>query len=142
MGKIKILFQQVCMISTGTLFVIGINGAVSCLTGESFDFPWYYPFSIILLGLLCALPTHFFILDKWGRAEGFVRNLILHWLSLWAVTAAVGWIFQWYSTLEELLVITVEYTVVYIFVWTASLWSLREEDRKINQAIMDIQDEE
>lgn len=141
MNQLKILFQQVLMISTGTLFLIGIQGLVSHLTGTPFHFEWYYPFSIILLGLLCSLPTSLFIFNG-ALKNHFIWNLILHFLSTWVIMALIGWIFHWYSTLRELLALTVEDIVVYTFVWAATLWILRTEDKKINRALQDIQDKE
>lgn len=142
MIKLKILFQQVLMISTGILFIIGINGTRSYLTGSDFDFPWYYPFSIILLALLCALPTSFFILNDWGVHEHFILNLILHYLSIWIITSTIGWIFNWYSSWRQLLEITIEYSAIYLFVWVTTLWFIKVEDKKINQALKAIRDEE
>lgn len=141
MNQIKILFQQVLMISTGTLFLIGVQGLVSYLTGADFVFEWYYPFSIILLGILCSLPTTLFIFNG-ALKKHFAWNLILHFLSIWVITALIGWVFNWYSLFGQFLSLTVKYILVYIFVWTATLWILRAEDRKINQALRDIQDEE
>ena len=142
MEKFKILFQQVFTISTGILFIIGINGLISHLMGTNFNFAWYYPFSIIFLGFLCTLPTFLFLLSEWSRQNHFILNLSLHCLSIWAITSIAGWIFHWYSTLEQLLIFTIEYIVVYIFVWGASLLLLRAEDKKINQILTDIQDKE
>lgn len=141
MNQLKILFQQVLMISTGILFIVGINGLVSHLTGADFIFEWYYPFSIILLGLLCSLPTLLFIFNGVFKKHS-IWNLILHFLSEWLITVVIGWIFNWYATIKELLIITVEEIAVYTFVWVATIWILRMEDKKINQALKDIQDKE
>lgn len=130
------------MISTGTLFVAGINGVKSYLTGTEFGFAWYYPFSIILLGILCAVPTALFILDAEGRKDITRCSLILHFLSEWAVTAMMGWVFRWYASSLQLLEISMDFVAVYIFVWTSTLWLFRQEDKKINRALKDIQDDE
>lgn len=141
MNRWKILFQQTLMISTGVLFLIGINGLVSYLTGTDFCFEWYYPFSIILLGLLCSPLTWLFILNGVFKKH-FIWNLILHFLSIWVIVVVIGWIFHWYSTLKQILQLSVQAIVVYIFVWVATLWILRTEDKKINQVLKDIQDKE
>lgn len=142
MSNLKILFHQICMISTGILFIIGINWTVDHFTGENFEFPWYYPFSILLVAFLSALPTYLLILKEWGKQKRFLVNLIVHCLSIWAIVAAAGWIFKWYCTWKEFLLLAIEYIVVYIFVWVVSWWSFLAEDKKINQALKDIQDEE
>lgn len=130
------------MITTGTLFITGINGVVSYVRGTEFFFPWYYPLSMILLGFLCALPTSVLILKEWGKHENFVMNLILHYLSIWAITSVIGWVFHWYSSWIQILWITIDYTIVYVFVWATTLWFWRAEDKKINQALKEIQDDE
>lgn len=143
MNKLTILFQQVLMISTGTLFMTGINGVVSHFTGKEFTFEWYYPFSIILLGIFCSFPTALLILsDNIIKKKSYALNLALHFLSILVVLHAVGYIFKWYSTAKEVLFLSLYCVVVYAFVWAATLWLLREEDKKINQALKNIQDEE
>lgn len=129
------------MISTGILFLIGIQGLISYLSGADFIFEWYYPFSIILLGVLCSLPTLLFIFNGFFKNHS-IWNLILHFLSIWVIAVIIGWIFNWYSTMKEVFTLTVMDIVIYIFVWVASLWVLRAEDKKINQALKDIQDKE
>ena len=142
MSKLKILFHQVCMISAGILFIIGINGTVVHLKGKNFELLWYYPFSILLVAFLSALPTYLLILKEWGKQKRFLLNLILHCLSVWTIVAAAGWVFKWYCTWKQLLILAIEYIVIYIFVWVVSWWSFLAEDKKINRALADIQDEE
>lgn len=142
MNNLKILFQQVFMISTGILFIIGIHGTIEHFTGGTFRFPWYYPFSFILTGFLSAVPTYLFILKEWGKQRRFPVNLLLHCLSIWGIVAGIGWVCGWYVTWKEFLLLSIEYIAVYIFVWVVSLWALMVEDKKINQALADIQDKE
>lgn len=142
MAKLKLLLQQVFMISTGTLFIIGINGTALHFMGEKFIFEWYEPFSIILMGILCAIPTTIFILNDNSKQRSFVLRLILHCISIWIIIAVIGKTFGWYDTLCKLILVSAEYLAIYIFVWLTSIWFVRIEDRKINQALMNIQDEE
>lgn len=142
MYKLKILFQQVFMISTGILFMNGVCGAVSYMKGTEFFFPWYYPFSIILLGCLCTVPTSLFILHDWGKHGHFIVNLILHYLSVGMLTAIIGWIFHWYFSWFELLRVVIEFTAIYVFVWGTTIWLMKVDDKKINQALQEIQDDE
>ena len=142
MEKLKILFQQTLMISTGILFFTGINGLISHLMGADFYFAWYYPLTIIFLGFLCALPTFLFIMSEWSGQKHFLSNMILHCFSVWAIVSIAGRILKWYSTLKQFLMVTIEYILIYIFVWLASMWLIRAEDKKINRALTDIQDKE
>ena len=58
------------------------------------------------------------------------------------MVAGCGWLFGWYSNLTEFIVIAVMYVVIYAFVWISSLWMAKTDEKKINEAIKDIQDEE
>lgn len=143
MDKLKILFQQTLMISTGILFVIGVEGLVSHLTGRNFEIEWYYPFSIILTGVLCSIPS--LLLMMWVEESSkrrFLLQVFLHCLVILAIVSIVGWIFNWYSTLVQYLVVVIAYFVVYVFVWVATIWIHKDEENKINNALKNIQDEE
>lgn len=143
MDKLKILFQQTLMISTGILFVIGVEGLVSHLTGRNFEIEWYYPFSIILTGVLCSIPS--LLLMMWAEESSkrrFLLQVFLHCLVILAIVSIVGWIFNWYSTLVQYLVVVIAYFVVYVFVWVATIWIHKDEENKINNALKNIQDEE
>lgn len=142
MAKLKILIQQVFMISTGILLIEGINGAALHFMGKDYSFEWYEPFSIILLSILCAIPTLFFILNESGKQRNSILNIVLHCLSIWIITMIIGGIFEWYNTIYRFLAISIECISLYVLVWLTSLWFVRIEDRKINQALKDIQDEE
>lgn len=142
MDKLKMIFQQTLMISTGILFVAGIEGVVSHLMGKSFALEWYAPFSMILTGFLCSLPTWLLILKEDSVKKRFIWNLILHCLALWAIVSIMGWIFRWYSRLGEYLFVAIGYFAVYVFVWVATIWLQRSEDNQINEALKNIQDEE
>ena len=142
MEKLKILFQQTLMISIGILFFTGINGLISHLAGTDFYYAWYYPLTIIFIGFLCALPTFLFIMSEWSGQRRFLSNLILHCLSVWVIVSIAGRILKWYFILKQFLMVTMEYILIYIFVWLASMWLIRAEDKIINQALTDIQDKE
>lgn len=63
MSKIKLLFQQALMISTGILFVIAVGGIVHHLQGNDIAYSWYTPISVIISGFLCAIPTLLLCVD-------------------------------------------------------------------------------
>lgn len=142
MDKLKIVFQQTLMISTGILFIVGIEGFLSHLMGKSFTLEWYDPLSMILTGFLCSLPTWLLILKEDSVKKHFIWTLILHCLALWAIVSIMGWIFHWYSSPREYLFVAIAYFAVYVFVWAATIWIQRSEDNKINEALKNIQDKE
>ena len=144
MKKWKIVFNQTLMISTGILFGLGVQALIARLFGKDtvIEWPWYIPLSIILTGFLCALAT-LFLIDREGEniASGKGR-ILLHFIFLLIVVAGCGWLFGWYTDLTEFIVIAVMYVVIYAFVWISSLWMAKTDEKKINEAIKDIQDEE
>lgn len=75
--------------------------------GKDLSLQWYHPVTIILTGILCALPT---ILlrgsDQWNR-KTFWRRVPLHCLALYAVVVGAGWLFRWYDDTESLIGVSV-----------------------------------
>lgn len=130
------------MVSTAILFVTGIGGVVSHVTATDFEFEWYYPFSIILIGFLCALPTVFLILAEGAGRMRRITRLTLHCLIEFIIVAVVGYLFHWYRTPAQLPGLAIRYFAVYFFVWVASIWSWKVEEKQINEALKKIQDEE
>ena len=144
MKKWKIVFNQTLMISTGILFGLGVQKLIEwlCNKDTSINWPWYIPLSIILTGFLCALAT-LFLIDREGEnvASGKVR-IVLHFIFLLIVVAGCGWLFGWYTDLTGFIVIAVMYVLIYAFVWISSLWMAKTDEKKINEAIRDIRDDE
>ncbi len=144
MTKLKIMFNQTLMISTAILFGVGVQTFLQYLIrGEKeFTWLWYTPLSIVLTGFLCALPTTL-LLDPDGGSAGraMIRNLI-HFVLVGAVVSFCGYIFGWYADLADYLPILVMYVLIYIFVWISTLWLMKADEKKINEAIKQFTDEE
>lgn len=144
MQKLKIIVSQSLMISTGILFGIGVQAMVlHFVTGYTdMTWPWYIPLSIVLTGILCALPTVFLLsMDGLSKAKTWIR-IGLHFVSVGLVVTLCGRLFRWYDSFLEYLPILVMYVLIYIFVWVCSGWMAKEDARKINDAIESIRDEE
>lgn len=122
--------------------IISILTCLSRLCGNETNLPWYIPISIILCGFICAIPT-----VMWNHREALTRKqfrvrLILHFLSLYLIIAAMGALFQWYDSVQGLLGISVTFFIVYLFVWLATYWITKKDDREINEALKNIRDQE
>ena len=144
MKRCKIIFNQTLMISTGILFGLGIQALIRYLTGDGTEIrmPWYIPLSIVFTGLLCALASLFLIEDEGTDVTHEKGRIVLHFISLLIVVSACGWLFGWYVNFMEFAVIVLMYVLIYGFVWAGSLWMAKSDEKKINEAIKDIQDEE
>ena len=54
----------------------------------------------------------------------------------------IGYVFKWYRHLDGALFVAIEYVGVYIFVWLASMWIGLVDEKKINNALDSIRDED
>ena len=142
MNILKKLFVQSMAISTSILFLNGINAVIQHFRGTDLILQWYHPLTIVLVGILCAVPT---ILlrdsDTWDR-KTFLLRVSLHCLALYAVIAGAGYLFGWYIDAESFLSVSVIFFLVYAFVWVSSLWLDKQDEKKINRALEAIRDEE
>ena len=148
MDKIKFIFMQTLMISTAIFFGLGIKAFVNYMRfGEESAYivwPWYLLLAIILVGFLCALPTNFILAlydDYMGRMVAGVR-ISLHFLCVLAILSFFGYLFHFYESINDYMVILLMYVIIYVFVWATSLWINKTEDKKMNEAIEEIRDEE
>ena len=144
MNKAKLIFNQTLMISTAILLGLGIRAAVLFLmTGEPrVDWQWYLPLSIILVGFLCALASLLLYDDSVMSSVKMRLRICLHFLLVFGIVSLSGFLFNWYSGPAQYLLIVVMYVLIYAFVWIATIWELRANVDKINNAISEIRDEE
>ena len=142
MNMAKKLFIQSMIISTSILLLNGINMVIQHFAGNDLVLQWYHPITIVLTGILCAIPT---ILlrdsDQWDRRT-FWRRVPLHCLLLYAVVAGAGWVFGWYRDAESLIGVSVIFFIIYVFVWLSSHWLDKQDEKKINHALDTIRDAE
>ena len=142
MNTVKKLFVQSMIISTSILFLNGVNAVIQHFRGIDISLAWYHPISIVLTGILCALPT---VLlqnrEQWSRKTLWLR-VSLHCLALCAVVLGAGWLFKWYVDWESFASTGIIFFIVYAFVWLSSLWLDKRDEKKINHALDAIRDEE
>ena len=110
MNILKKLFVQSMVISTSILFLNGISAVIQHFRGTDLVLQWYHPLTIVLAGILCAVPT---ILlrdyETWDR-KTFRLRVALHCLALYAVIAGAGYLFGWYTDTESFLSVSVIFT--------------------------------
>ncbi len=142
MNAAKKLFVQSMIISTSILFLNGINAVIQHFAGNDIVLQWYHPISIVLTGVVCALPTALLLdWEQWDRKTLWFR-VALHCFSLWAAVCGAGWLFQWYTDAEGFIGVSVIFFVIYVFVWLSSHWMDKQDEKKINQALDEIRDSE
>lgn len=142
MNAAKKLFVQSMIISTSILFLNGINAVIQHFAGNDIVLQWYHPISIVLTGVVCALPTVLLLdCEQWDRKTLWLR-VGLHCFTLWAAVIGAGWLFQWYTDAEGFIGVSVIFFVIYAFVWLSSHWLDKQDEKKINQALDEIRDSE
>lgn len=142
MSIAKKIFIQSMAISMSLFLLNGINMVLQHFAGKDIVMLWYHPMTIILTGLLCALPTVLLRnMDQWPP-KTFICRVALHGLTLYAVVTGAGYVFGWYEDLVGFLCISAMFWVIYVFVWLCSHWMDKLDEKKINRALDEIRDSE
>ena len=143
MKIVKVIVMQAMMITFGIVAVVGLSVAVEHVNGEYiWQMEWYHPLSFILTGILGAIPT-----VVWQNLESlskkqFIVRLILHCLTLYVVVMACGFFFKWYTELSGFIGVSISFILVYAFVWAATIFGFKQDEKELNAAIDQIRDEE
>lgn len=144
MKKIKLILNQTMIISTAILFGIGVRTTISHLASdyETMRWPWYVPISIVLTGFICSVPTLFLYGFDGLSKKAIWAKIVVHFFLVGAIVSGCGKVFGWYDNFKDYLLILIMYILIYVFVWSFSGWIAKTDEKKINEAIKDIQDEE
>ena len=143
MGKLKLIFNQTLMISSGILFGLGIEEFVEFLTtGDAYlRWQWYIPLSIIFCAFVCSVPSVIFYSDS-STAKSFSLKVVIHFICIFATVSLFSKLFGWFDTFGGYLIIAVMIFIIYGFVWAATYWLLKKDEEKINEALDEMRDEE
>lgn len=143
MNKAKLVFNHTLMISTAILFGMGIRTAVLYFKEGQYtiSWQWYIPLSIVAVGFLCSLASLLLLGDDGSMVKLRIR-ICLHCLLVFCIVSLCGYLFDWYSGILDYLIIVVMYVIIYAFVWISTSWMLKADEKKINDAISKIRDEE
>ncbi len=144
MNRIKLVFNQSMMVSSAILFGLGIEALITHLMGEDkyFEWDWYVPLSIIATGVLSSLPSMLLADgEKVTRKQAYIR-IAIHFVCVYLIVIGCATVFDWYDTAFGFGIISFMYVLIYLFVWASSWWLLKADEKKINEALKDIRDEE
>lgn len=142
MNITKKIFVQSMAIATAILFLNGINAVIQHFAGNDIVLQWYHPITIVMTGILCALPTVLLReADQWDR-KTFWARVSIHCLTLYVIVTGAGWIFKWYTDVKSFISVSIIFFIVYAFVWLLSHWLDKQDEKKINSALDTIRDEE
>lgn len=142
MERIKMLFLQSMMISFGILIGLSIQGIIYKSIGDTITLQWYHPLSIVVAGFLCSLPTLLLTSDEHIPKSKYHLRIIIHFIILFIVIMVFGRLVNWYTQLDGAISVAIEFVFIYNFVWVGNAWLGVKDQKKINQALDDIRDEE
>ena len=139
MSRLKMLFTQASFITVGIFLGVGITQFIYHLLGEVYALEWHFTLSVILAGILCALPTLLLVGDN---IKNFKLKIALHFVLQFIINSLLGLLFKWYSDFLGYLVVMAIFVCVYVFVWFSMLWIYKRDDKAINSALDSIRDKE
>lgn len=144
MSKLKTIIDDMMIIMAAMVLGLGIQEMLIHFSRgiSSFEMPWYIPLTIPITAFLCGIPSAF-INDIDGLSKRQINfRLFLHFICLMLVVTIGGYVFGWYSSSLEYLVIMFVYVIIYMSVWLISWWLGKHDEIIINQALKEFQDKE
>lgn len=140
MDKIRGLSLQSIIIAVCIFINLSIQMAVGHYVNgtQVYEIRWYLPVSILVTAVLCSLPS----LLLSGDRELIVRDYLLHYGSIGLIVMISGALYGWYGTVFEASMMAITYTIIYGAVWLMMAWLTKREEKAINQALREIQDED
>ena len=90
---------------------------------------------------MCALAS-LVLYDETDNESHQRLRVVIHFILVLGIVSLFGYLFDWYSDLTGYLIIAIMYVIIYTFVWISTLWMLKADEKKINDAIDRIRDEE
>ena len=146
MAKLKLWFEQCVIVSFAILAGVVLEGLLfHWLYGDtlsSFYLDWYQLLSIVMTGIVCGIPTILLLDEDTLKRIPFILKVILHCILTYLVVAGIGKVFSWYTKLSGFIMMTIIFVLVYVFVWVSNIWLHKQDEKKINQALEDLRDEE
>ena len=138
-GKI---FRQSAVISVSILLVNGVNAVIQHFLGNDITLSWYHPIIIVLVGVVCALPTLFLRDIGSCSRRSFMIRVVLHFLTLYAAVIGAGYLLGMCAGSGGLIAVSTVFFITYAIVWLTEYLIDRQNAKKINLALSAIRDEE
>ncbi len=130
------------MITFGILMAVGLEGVILHFQGEDIQYPWYIPLSAVIAGIVCSLPSLLLVNIFEKKRSTLIIRIVIHSICLYGIVMGMGYLFKWYNSKMGFIYVSISFLLVYIFVWLGSLFLNKQEDKKINEALEAIRDEE
>ena len=93
MSKLKLLYTQASFITVGIFLGVGITQFIYHLLGDAYALEWHFTLSVILAGILCALPTLLLVGDN---IKNIKLKIAIHFVLQFVIVTLLGFLFKWY----------------------------------------------
>ena len=133
---LKVVFQHFLMITVGVLFFTSIGHI------DSESLPPFYPWAVMLSGVVGSVPSLLFYFKNEPSRCQFVVRVILHFIFIGIAIMTLGYLFGWYTNLSEGISVFIGIVIVYILVWVLSFWLDHAQAKNINDALKRLNDDE
>lgn len=134
---IKMVVMHFFIITVGVLFCTSVS---NLLVVADYSYPPEYPWTVMLTGVVGAIPTFLFYFKKEPTKKQFYLRAVIHFIIMSTAVMCLGAWLKWYDNFIEALIIFGMIFAVYVFVWFFSYLSNYSVADKINSALEEIND--
>ena len=135
---IKLLVIQAVIVSFCIVFGNAIISVIAHFLGHNITYSWYFPASVILTGILSALPTLIFYIKRLP----FIAKIIIHFVLLLGVISLAQIIFGLSFELLDMISLYSIFIITYGLVWIISYQINKLDERNINKLLEESKDSE
>lgn len=142
--SIKLVAMHFFIITVGVMFFTSIGPLIECGLSGKLVYPGWYPWMVMLTGLVGAIPSFLFHFKKDSEPtrKEFQIRIVLHFIVIETLIMIMGWVFKWYDGVFEALIVAVTIFAVYLFVWFFSYRINTSLAKNINEALKRINDDD
>ncbi len=135
---IKLLAIQAVTVSFCIVLGNAIIGVIAHFVGHEITYPWYFLASVILTGILSALPTLIFYI----KGLPFIAQIIIHFVLLLGVISLAQIIFGLGFELLDMISLYSIFIITYGLVWIISYQINKLDEKNINRLLEESKDTE
>lgn len=135
---IKLVIMHFFIITVGVMFVISL---ANLSVGVKY-YPADYPWGIMFVGAVTALPSLIFYSKKELSVKQMKIRLVIHFFIVGAIVLTIGYLWQWYTTIGYALIVFLMYMFVYALVLAYSYFIQYRTASSINEALREFNADE
>lgn len=137
-NTLKMILSHFFVITVGVLFVTSISEILDHGFSLEYTFSASYPWTVMLTGVLGALPSLLFYFKKEPTRKQFLIRIIIHFILIVMLILTEGKLVGWYSNLVEGLSIFASILAIYVLVWFITYRANKNTAKNINKALQNL----